>query len=129
MNVSTSQESTQSSVAQYRPRATRYEAGRNEACLAWQEQGSQPTPESADLETRRHFALLIDISQTGASIALDRIPHPADGVKLRLDGNQVEDWTEAEVVGVTTTPQGPHLVRLAFRNPCPFETLLAAICG
>ena len=116
-------------------RATRYEPNRNDACLTWREptlgleSETIRTETSTDPEARRLFALLLDISQTGASIALDRVPRPKDGVWLRLEGEGLTDWTEAEVVGVTTTTCGPHLVRLAFRTHCPFETLIAAICG
>ncbi len=129
MDISASQGSPKPSDSQYRQRATRYEPCRNDACLAWEEQAPEPGPESGDQECRRLFALLLDISQTGAVVALDKVPHPKDGVRLGLEGDQLDHWTEAEVVGVTTSPRGPHLVRLAFRNPCPFETLMAAICG
>ncbi len=116
------------------PRATRYEPHRNEACLAWRETYPGLELEAIDPAYSTcpaallHFALLLDISQSGASIALDRVPRPEDGVRLRLEGESL-DWTEAEVVGVTRSPLGPHLVRLAFRAPCPFETLVAVICG
>ena len=128
MDIATSQGSAESSECQYRPRATRYEPSHNDACLAWRERSLESQTDAANPENRRLFALLLDISQTGASVALDRVPQPADGVKLRIEGNQVDDWTEAEVVGVTTSPHGPHLIRLEFRTPCPFETLRAAIC-
>ena len=80
-------------------------------------------------ESHQTFALLLDISQTGAAVALDMIPDVDQGVWLRLEGESLTDWTEADVVGITTTIRGPHLVRLAFRGPCPFETLRAAVCG
>jgi hypothetical protein len=117
--------------APYTPRATRYEPFQNEACLTWRDERpelDQAIDGNATVApaARRLFALLLDISQTGAAIALDRVPRPGDGVWLGLEG---DSWTPAEVVGVTTTTQGPHLVRLAFKDPCPMETLLAAICG
>jgi PilZ domain len=115
----------------YRPRATRYEPFQSEACLTWRDERPE-LDQAVDGKATvvpaigRLFALLLDISQTGAAIALDRVPRPGDGVWLGLEG---DSWTPAEVVGVTTTTQGPHLVRLAFKDPCPMETLLAAICG
>jgi hypothetical protein len=116
-------------------RATRYEPSRNEARLSWRDSGfvnesarADPEP-STELAAPQLFALLLDISQTGAAIALDRVFRSGEGVWLRLEGQDSTNWTAAEVVGVTTTTRGPHLVRLAFRSPCPFETLRAAILG
>ncbi len=113
----------------YKDRATRFEASRNDACLTWKESSTRIDPEASGPDARRLFALLLDISQTGASIALDRVPRRNEIVRLKLDGEGSADGTEAEVVAVETTTLGPHLVRLAFRAPCPFDTLLAAICG
>jgi hypothetical protein len=115
--------------------ATRYEPARRDACLAWWETASKDAdrldecPDSPPLESHHHFALLLDISHTGASVALDQVPREEAGVWLRLEGEETTGWTEADVVGVTTTARGPHLVRLAFRAPCDFETLRAAVCG
>ena len=120
--------------------ATRYEPTRRDACLAWREAAGargpdERGPDPGDPEVleadgpRHHFALLLDISHTGAALALDLVPQPEACVWLRMEGDCLTAWTEAEVVGVTTTRRGPHLVRLAFRAPCPFETLKAAICG
>ena len=115
--------------------ATRYEPSRRDACLSWWERPPELDPDSTldeascALAPQHHFALLIDISHTGAALALDRVPRSEAVVWLRLEGDGLTDWTEAEVVGVTTTTGGPHLVRLAFRAPCPFETLRSAVCG
>jgi hypothetical protein len=112
----------------YKERATRFEACRNDASLAWKDATPGGESEASDWQSRRLFALLLDISQTGASIALDRLPPPSDEVWLRFEGEGGNDWNEARVVGVETTTSGPHLVRLAFRDPCPFETMLGVIC-
>ncbi len=115
--------------------ATRYEPTRRDACLSWWETYSESSAEPIidenpdEAEPRHHFALLLDISHTGASVALDEVPEEDSDVWLRLEGESVTDWSQANVVGVTTTSRGPHLVRLAFRSPCPFETLRAAVCG
>ena len=137
METTTLGNSVLSSLRSLPPRATRYEPCRNDACVSWREPFQGRETESVDViasptagsQPPRLFALLLDISQTGASVALDRVPEPQEGVWLRLEGEAITDWTEAEVVGVTTTTQGPHLVRLAFKTPCPFETLQAAVCG
>ena len=113
-------------------RATRYEVTRREASLAWRERrGSRPRPVpfGADSSPRHHFALLVDISRVGASLVTDRSPEEGTHVWLRLEADWLGEWTEARVVGVTTTARGPDLVRLAFRAPCSPETLRAAIWG
>ncbi len=118
-------------------RATRYEPTRREACLSWWDLPADlpadldgaDDADGPDAEPHHHFALLLDISQTGASVALDEIPDADSEVWLRLEGESVTEWSSANVVGVTSTARGPHLVRLAFQSPCPFETLRAAVCG
>jgi hypothetical protein len=119
--------------------ATRYEPMQRDACLSWGESvlGTLIDPEtgttersgSSDPVVQSQFALLLDISHTGARIALDRVPRQGKGVRLGLEGIPLSDWTDAEVVDVTSTTRGPHVLRLAFRSPCPFETLEAAVCG
>jgi len=119
----------------FRRYATRYEPSRRDACLAWRElpppveQGPDGIDRADEPESHQEFALLLDISHMGASVALDVAPVEGHGVWLRLEGDCLTEWSEAEVVGVTVTNRGPHLVRLAFRSPCPFETLKAAVCG
>lgn len=117
--------------------STRYEPTHREACLCWSDSSEETCatePGSAsqrepEVDGETQFALLLDISLTGASIALDRVPRMEGGVWFRLDGECLTEWAEAEVVGITTSKRGPHLVRLAFRAPCPFETLRSAVCG
>jgi hypothetical protein len=118
----------------YRRYATRYEPARRDACLTWRENLRDGSPSDDqkipdELVDRRHFALLLDISHTGASVALDELPGEDADVWLRLEGEEITEWTEARIVGMTITNRGPHLIRLAFCSPCPFETLRAAVCG
>jgi hypothetical protein len=110
----------------YRRFFTRFEPVRREACLAWWGPSESLAMEPVAIQ---HFALLLDISHTGASLALDRVPDGDSNVWLRMDGDEASDWTEADIVGVTATARGPHVVRLKFRGPCSFETLQGAICG
>jgi hypothetical protein len=115
--------------------ATRYEPTQRDACLAWWNVPANgdrilvDEQEPFETEPQHYFALLLDISHTGASVALDCVPDDEAGVWLRLEGDRLSEWTEADIVGVTTSARGPHLIRLAFRTPCPFETLIAAVCG
>jgi hypothetical protein len=106
----------------YRRQANRYEPIHRDARLAWWDP-------SVDGEAHHHFALLLDISHGGASLATDRVPDTEANVWLRLDGDPSPRWTEARVVGVTRTTIGPHLVRLAFRGPFSYEVLRNAVCG
>jgi PilZ domain len=106
----------------YRRLATRFEPTRRDASLAWRD------PSVAG-GAHQHFALLLDISESGVALATDQVPHTDANVWLRLDGDPSTSWTEARVVDVTTTTIGPHLVRLAFRGPFSFEILQATVCG
>jgi hypothetical protein len=85
----------------------------------------------ADLGPRSHqvFALLLDISASGARVVVDRVPEDRHPLWFRLDGDPSAEWAEAHIVGSTTTPRGPHIVRLAFRAKCPYQTLREAVCG
>jgi hypothetical protein len=127
------EEDSATNSAPYRRYATRYEPARRDACLAWWDlnRGDERVDDSQSTvqAPHRHFALLLDISHTGASVALDELPREDAGVWLRLEGDDVTEWTEAKIVGMTITNRGPHLIRLAFRAPCAFETLRAAVCG
>jgi len=82
-------------------------------------------------EPRPHhlFALLLDISASGARVVVDRLPCDERPIWFRLDARSGGDWAEAHIIGATTTPRGPHVLRLAFRAPCPFDTLREAVCG
>jgi hypothetical protein len=102
--------------------ATRFEPIQRDASLAWWDS-------SIAGEAHHHFALLLDISHSGASLATDEIPDHDANVWLRLDGDGATGWTEARVVAVTTTAIGPHLIRLAFRGPFSFESLRTVVCG
>jgi hypothetical protein len=118
----------------FRQTATRYEPARRDVCLAWWEKlaGNRAPVDGIDPamgDSPRHFALLLDISHTGASVALDEIPDDDADIWLRLEGEDSAEWLEAMVVGMTITRRGPHLVRLEFRVPCAFETLRAVVCG
>ena len=123
------------SAGTFRRYATRFEPARRDACLAWWQICPTPAPPRAEEgdesghSAHHSFALLLDISHTGASVAFDEPLEEDMGVWLRLDGDNSANWTEADVVGVTRTSRGPHLIRLAFRAPCEFETLRSAVCG
>ena len=125
------------------PDSAMHEPVVREACLAW---GGDPgeleadgdfdpeaTREFSDVirfdRIRQGFALLLEIGLAGATVVVDEVPEADRNLSFHLDDRRAGGWIGAEVVGVTPTPRGPHLVRLAFRDGCPFETLRAAICG
>ena len=121
---------------------TRYVPVRRDACLAWWSeafdgsaalvvQDTDATIEFRDQEPEpRHlYALLIDISLNGASVAVDQVPPPGRPVWFSLECLDRSDWVEAEVVGTILTNRGPHIIRLSFRSDCRFETIQTAICG
>ena len=109
--------------------ATWFQPSRHDACLAWGRSGQLTEALAAPASSASRFALLLDISHIGASVALDEVPHEDAGLWLKLLGDDVTEWTEARVVGMTITSRGPHLIQLAFPVPCGFETLKAAVCG
>ena len=116
------------------PRATRYEPCSIESSVALQGEGadriagvSRAEPPMGDTDPA-FFALLLDISASGAAIVLDHAPHPRNLIWLRLRRDGEAARTAAEMVDVTSSRQGPHLARLAFLDPCPVEMLLETVC-
>ena len=72
---------------------------------------------------------LRDISLSGAS-AVTRTPPPDSApIWLRLNDPAHPDWVEAKVIAVTTRFWGPALVRMKFRESCPYDFFKAAIRG
>jgi hypothetical protein len=121
--------------AHWNKRATRYEPCSNESSVALPGKKMDPVSNFGSAEPPTGdpnctpFALLLDVSATGAMIALDEAPTPREPVWLRLGLQDRVAWREARVVGVTSSPRGPHLVRLAFLDPCPVEVLMDTVCG
>jgi hypothetical protein len=101
---------------------------RREACLGWWDEPREPDDHAGELEPDRHFALLLDISHMGASVAVDSLPHQGQEVWMKVEDGRPSQWIEAEVVGIRETLRGPHVVRMAFLEPCPIETLLKTLC-
>ena len=72
---------------------------------------------------------LRDISLSGASAVTKTPPPDSAPVWLRLNDPAQPDWVEAKVIAVTTRFRGPTLVRMKFREPCPYDFFKAAIRG
>ncbi len=71
----------------------------------------------------------MDVSLGGSSIASSDLPPEDRPVWIRLDGPAPTDWVEASVLGVSTLGRGPHHVRVAFREHCPYDFFKAAVSG
>ena len=114
-----------------------------EACISWWSDPAEDEdfdaldPEFADDEpttilfpqTLHRFALLLEIGLAGASMMVDELPEDDAVVWFRLDGDRPGQWAEADIVEATTTARGPHILRIAFRDACPFPILREAIWG
>jgi hypothetical protein len=74
-------------------------------------------------------ARILDISQTGISVLSEAIPLEGQPVWVRLDGTSVVDWVEGSVRGVTPKDASGFLVRLAFRQGCPYDFFKVAVYG
>lgn len=96
----------------------RYNVVEDAAWLGWRDE--------TEFQTRH--ALILDVSLRGASITADEVPE-TERVWICLDGPTPTDWIEARVVGVVRTRMGPHKLRLAFENQCPYAFFKAAVYG
>ena len=72
---------------------------------------------------------LRDISLSGASAETRTPPPDSAPIWLRLNNPAQPDWVEAKVIAITTRFWGPALVRMKFRESCPYEFFKAAIQG
>ena len=98
---------------------SRYPASKSPVMIGWW----------AGSEFQSAEMVLRDVSLSGAS-ALTRTPPPdSDPIWLRLNDPAYADWVEATVVAITRRFWGPALVRMKFREPCPYEFYKAAIRG
>lgn len=74
-------------------------------------------------------ARILDLSQTGISLISEAIPPENQPAWVRLDGPQASDWVEGTVRGISQRDPGRFLVRLAFRDGCPYDFFKAAVYG
>lgn len=81
------------------------------------------------MKTCHSIGNVVDISQMGVAVLCDDVPRPAARIWLRLERPQPTDWVEVDLKGVTRSAQGSYLVRLAFRELCPYNLFKAAVYG
>jgi hypothetical protein len=78
---------------------------------------------------RKSRATLLDISQGGARAVAEASPPRRATVWICLDGPNRTEWVEAEVLEVRRMPDGSALVRMAFRELCPYTFFEATLNG
>lgn len=83
----------------------------------------------AETKLRSCDVWLQDISQTGMSVTSQVVPEPDRPVWVRLDGAHATVWVEVVLQGIAPLGGGVHLIRLAFRESCPYNFFKAAVYG
>jgi hypothetical protein len=74
-------------------------------------------------------ALMLDLSHTGA-LFLSEAPPPAHKpLWVRLEGPVASEWLETRLVAITSHQPGSYLVRVAFRDSCPYDFFKQVVYG
>ncbi len=84
-------------------------------------------PES--LQLRSCVGRLVDISQTGLSLVSEAVPATGQRVWARLEGPSPTQWVEVSPRGDAPRGPGPHLIRFAFLETCPYDFFKVAVYG
>jgi hypothetical protein len=80
-------------------------------------------------EFRSTTAHLVDISLRGCMMTVDQLPPKDQPVWFCPPGTTPSDWIEAKLIESKRRLFGPRVVRLAFRNPFPYETFKQVVYG
>ena len=94
--------------------------------------GAGQTPETGTepFQMRSCGALVLDVSYTGISLVSEATPRGGQTVFVRLERPQPSAWVEGVVRSIATRERiDDLLVRLAFREPCPYEFFKTAVYG
>jgi hypothetical protein len=91
-------------------------------------EAAEPKPQET-MTQRFSNAEVVDISQTGIAVLSGEVPQSDQKIWLRLDQPSATDWVEVVLKEATRSSQGPHLIRLAFTQPCPYDFFKAALYG
>lgn len=83
------------------------------------EQQRPCSPEHPDF--LRQEGLLLEISHYGASLVVDELPSVGEKLWICATREPRPTWFTAVVRGCTRTPRGPHLMRIEFNDPCPYD--------
>jgi hypothetical protein len=84
---------------------------------------------SSEAKMQSCRAFILDLSHTGALLVCDAAPVEGQSVWVRLDGPETSAWVEGSLRGVSIREPGKFLVRLAFRDACPYDFFKAAVYG
>jgi hypothetical protein len=102
--------------------ARRYPAVTVEAWLSWE------VDKTTD-EIATSPALMLDFSEAGALLAVDRLPPAGVRIWLGLERPARERGIEVSPVAATLTRIGPHLLRLKFTRHCPSRMYTSVVLG
>jgi hypothetical protein len=69
---------------------------------------------------------LVDVSQSGLSVLGGEAPPHGQRSWLRLETSPTPEWVEVSLVG-TKPAEGASLIRLAFRDSCPYDMFKALV--
>jgi hypothetical protein len=97
----------------------RYTVVQRQAWLGWWE-GQQ---------FRSTNAQLVDISLRGCMMTVEQLPPKEQSVWFCPPGTTPSEWIEAKLIESKRRLFGPRVVRIAFRNPFPYETFKHVVYG
>lgn len=92
-----------------------------------------PPIESADdapaAVLRSCGALMLDLSQTGALLLSEAPPPAGQPIWIRLEDAVTTEWIETSLAGISAHEPGSYLVRVAFRESCPYDLFKQIVYG
>jgi hypothetical protein len=74
-------------------------------------------------------ARLVNLSLRGCMVTVDRLPPRDHPVWFCPPGTTPSEWIEAKLIESRRRLFGPRVVRLAFRDPFPYETFKSVVYG
>jgi hypothetical protein len=87
-------------------------------------------PPSADaLGLRSRQVRLMSISLSGLSVLSDSTPAVGNSAWFRLENTESQEWSEVFIRVIEPTPHGSLVVRLEFRESCPYDLFKTVVLG
>ncbi len=99
--------------------APRYPANESRINLAW----------STGNDYQNTDARIVNISQTGALIEVDRLPPGNGPLWMRLGEHEFHEWVEARLVAANKPWFGRGRLRVHFSAGCPFDFFKTVVIG
>ena len=97
----------------------RYAVAEDQAWLGWWE----------GRVYRKSPAIMLDISEGGARLVAETAPPRRATVWVCIAGRHKTEWIEASVLGVSRDDDGSSVIRMAFREACPYAFFEVAVYG